>query len=355
LPLDDQAWLVVGTVRKAKVLQVGPANPVLTAFFDQEATRKVASVERISAEDLGTDKYRRLAGSGQVDLIIFDRCAPAEEMPEANTFFIDRPPPPWRRSGRAVNNPYMVVAKKEHPLLRHLTTLWDVGVADAFKFDMKADLDDKGKTRLQLPDGDPRGWRLPPMTRLIEAGGETPMLFTLPRGSFTDLVMTFPIINDKGDLTTNWPLQPSFPLFLRNVLYQLGNIRDAVREETVQPGEPMVLRPEAGVQWIKVTPPHGEATKLERGPRADFGFGNTDELGVYHVERDDGGQGGFAVNLLDGNESNIEPRSEIQLGSERIVSGQQRKQPLELWKWIILLALVLLMVEWYIYNRRIYV
>ena len=101
--------------------------------------------------------------------------------------------------------------------------------------------------------------------------------------------------------------------------------------------------------------PRGEATRLERGGRAEFTFGATEELGVYRVVRDDGGERGFAVNLLDANESNIEPRRAIQIGSERVVAGEERKQPLELWKWIILLALILLMLEWYIYNRRIYI
>jgi len=360
LPLDDEAWLVVGTVRKAKVLIVGPPNPVLNAFFDQDATRKVAAIERLSGNDLAGEAYQKLARSGQFDLLIFDRCAPADQLPEANTFLIDRPPPPWQRSRRPMKNPYLVVARKDHPLLQHLTTLWDVGVADAFKFDIKNDLTDEGKRRLALLSGDPNAWTLPPMTRLIEAGGETPMLSTMPRGSFTDLVMTFPLINDKGDLTTNWPLQPSFPLFMRNVLFNLGNVRDTVREETVQPGEPMTLRPEAGVQTLKIVSPRGDVTKLERGRRAEFTFGGTEELGVYQVLRDDegrfsGDERGFAVNLLDANESNIEPRREIQIGSERIVAGEERKQPLELWKWIILLALILLTLEWYIYNRRIYI
>ena len=52
-----------------------------------------------------------------------------------------------------------------------------------------------------------------------------PVLFTLGRGSYTDLVMTFPLVSDGGDLVTNWPLQPSFPLFLRNVLYIAGERR----------------------------------------------------------------------------------------------------------------------------------
>jgi hypothetical protein len=272
-------------------------------------------------------------------------------MPEANTFFIDRPPPPWSRSKSVVKNPYLVVARKDHPLLAHLTALWDVGVSEAFKFDLKEDLSEAATAR--LAETGPAS--LPPLTRLVEAGGMTPMLFTLSRGSFTDLVMTFPLINDQGDLSTNWPLQPSFPLFLRNVLYTQGNVRDAWRAETVQAGEPAVLRPEAGVRGLQVVAPRGRTATVLPGRRAEFTFADTDELGVYQVFRDDGGTGGFAVNLLDSNESNIEPRPVIQLGAERIAAGQSRSQPLELWKWIILLALILLTLEWYVYNRRIYI
>jgi len=150
-------------------------------------------------------------------------------------------------------------------------------------------------------------------------------------------------------------LQPSFPLFLRNVLYHLGNVGDSVSADSVQPGEPIILRPEAGVQWLQVASPKGDAVKLTRSQSADFTYGGTDHLGIYQVVRDDGGQRGFAVNLLDANESHIEPRKEIHIGNERFSADQERKQPLELWKWIILLALILLMVEWYIYNRRVYI
>src|SRR5262249_52422181 len=153
-------------------------------------------------------------------------------------------------------------------------------------FDIKNDLTEKAKAELQFPDTNPNKRVLPPLTRLIEAGAETPALFTLPRGSYTDLVMTFPLINAKGDLTTNWPLQPSFPLFMRNVLYHLGNVGDTLGADSVQPGEPMVLRPEAGVKWLQVTSPKGETVKLSKSQRADFTFGGTEHLGVYQVVRD---------------------------------------------------------------------
>ena len=46
---------------------------------------------------------------------------------------------------------------------------------------------------------------------------------------------------------------------------------------------------------------------------------------------------------------------EEQVGAERQVSGKERSQPREIWKWFALAALLMLLLEWYIYNRRIYV
>jgi hypothetical protein len=155
-------------------------------------------------------------------------------------------------------------------------------------------------------------------------------------------------------LISDWPLQPSFPLFFRNLLYNVGKVDDAVQSASVQPGEPMVLRPEAGVSMLEVTAPGGGKTTLQKGQRPDFVFGDTDLVGVYHYQaaKEDVPRS-FAVNLLDGNESNIEPREEIRFGSDRVVTGEERPQPREIWKWILLLAVALLMAEWLIYNRRI--
>src|SRR5262249_21189347 len=157
-PGDDEAWLAIGAVRKAKVLIVGPTNAVLDAFFDQEAAKRLATVERLSAQDLQKDAYLKRARGGDVDLVIFDRCHPADEndMPQANTMFIDDVPPPWQRGQEPVKNPFLLVSKKDHPVLRWITTLYDVGMSEAFAFDPIKSLDPKVKEKLDLPEGDPQ-------------------------------------------------------------------------------------------------------------------------------------------------------------------------------------------------------
>jgi hypothetical protein len=360
---DDQAWLAIGVLRKAKVLIVGPPNTVLDAFFDQEATSRLADVEHMPAGELATDNYRKHARSGDVDLVIFDRCAPKDEadLPLANTYFIGDVPPPWRRGKTAYRPPVVIPSKGNHPLLKYLTTLSEVRVGEAFDFDVRKNLDPeaakefKGEGDKEAAPGDDADKKaLPTVTRVLESNSQKPLLFILPRGPYTDLVQAFALVSDKGDLVSDWPLQPSFPLFFRNVLYTLGKVDDAVRAQGVQPGEPMVLRPEAGVTALDLTKPGGAVTKLQRGQRPDFVFGDTDRVGVYKFQAAGGGATrSFAVSLLDANESNIEPREEIRIGSDRVVAGQERPQPREIWKWILLLAAALLTVEWVVYNRRI--
>jgi hypothetical protein len=337
-PLDDEAWLVLGVVRKARVLVVTEGNKILSDFLDLEATGKVATVQYLTPADLKDEaKYGQPAREGNFDLIVFDRCAPESELPFGNTFFIDAVPPPWKRSempslkDAVIRNPV-----SDHPLMQHLTGLDDIAFTQAFRFDLK----------------DPR---VPPHPRrLLEADRETAVLFTMSRRAFTDLVMTFPLVNSQGEWTTNWNLKLSFPVFLRNVLYNLGNVSDARAEENKQPGDTKLLRPDVAVAKLDVTDPAGSKESLTRSGAGDFTYKSTERVGVYRATWVGNGERSFAVNLLDADESDIRPRDEIKIGSTRVVAGQTHVQSRETWKWSAVAALVLLVLEWAFYHRRIF-
>lgn len=337
-PLDDEAWLVTGAGRKARVLIVGQPNEVLNAFFDDTATQEIAVVSRLSPDDLGKDAYLKGARGGAYDLVIFDRCGPKteEDMPRANTMFIGYPPPPWKPDAvEKIEFPHIKGWMTKHRVLRYLTALHDVGLSEAFR----------------MKD-------LPPRTPLLmETDRDTAVMLTLQRGGFTDLVMTFALVDAEGRWTTDWPKLPSFPLFLLNVLHALGNVPDTATDESIQPGQIKTIRPESFLRRIEVISPEGKEQTLthdDREQKTAFLYGATDRVGVYRVQGTDL-QSAFAVNLLDVDESNIEPRPEIQIGAERVATGQERSQPREVWKWFALLGLILLLLEWYIYNRRVYI
>ncbi len=339
-PLDDEAWLVVGVIRKARVLIVTDGNEILSDFFDQEATGKVADVHYLRPADLKDEaKYIRPAVDGAFDLVIFDRCAPQDEksLPSGNTFFIGDVPPPWKRNAMPpLQNATIRNPASSDPLMRNLTALDEIAVNEAFRFDLRAD-------------------GVPPRTpRLLEADAENALMFVLSRRSFTDLVMTFPLVNAKGEWTTTWNLKLSFPVFLRNVLYSLGNVSDAAAEENVQPGELKPLRPDTAVKQVQVIDPAGTEETLERTMQTEFLYKNTEQVGIYRASWEGGGRP-FAVNLLDADESNIQPREAVRLGSQDIPAGQERGWTTDTWKWGVLAALVLLLMEWAFYHRRIFV
>lgn len=339
---DDEAWLVLGIVRKARILIVTAGNPLLEYFFDSKATRTVADVVTISPAQLKDSKsYTDPARDGKYDLIVFDRCGPEreEDLPRSNTFFVGYPPPPWHIGGaddghrvQPVQYPPVRGWSDVDPVMRGLRGWHELEIAEAYRFP-----------------------NLPPKTpRLVEGEQDLLLLFTLQRQAYKDLVLAFPLATDDAKWNTRWFLKPLFPLFLRNVLYALGNVRDATTEETVRPGSPKALRPFGDVKEIRVRTPSGSSTTLERGTRAEFSYGGTTELGVYEASWE-GQTRRFAVNLFDPNESQIEPKPSVKIGETEVQAGPTRKQPRELWRWAVAGALLFLLLEWWIYNRRVHV
>jgi hypothetical protein len=339
---DDSAWLVLGIVRKARILIVTSANPLLEYFFESRSTRQVADVDFIKPSQLKESKpYIEPARDGKYDLVIFDRCGPetADDMPKSNTMFIGFPPPPWHIGGeddghrvQTVQYPQIRGWADTDPVMRGLRGWYELEIAEAYRFS-----------------------NLPPKTpKLVEGDQELLLLFPLQRQAYKDLVVAFPLSTDDAKWNTRWFLKPLFPLFLRNVLYTLGNVRDSTTEETVRPGMPKIIRPFGDVKEIRVRTPSGSSTKLERGTRAEFSFGGTNELGVYEVTWGDETRK-FAVNLFDTNESHIEPRPAVKIGEVQIEAGPSRKQPRELWRWVVLAGLIFLLLEWWVYNRRVHV
>jgi hypothetical protein len=264
-------------------------------------------------------------------------------MPRANTLFLGVPPPPWKvpaagtppdaQTVTAVNNPAIRGWSESHPATRRLRGLYEVEISDAYRF----------------PE-------LPPKTaRLIESDGNLVLLAGFPRGSFTDLALTFPIVTDDGRWNTLWPLRPSFILFLRNVLRAMGNVRDALADEVLRPGDIKTVRPGSAAK-VRFVTPSDKVEDLERGVRAEVSFADTAEVGVYAAEWEHDGRSDrqrFAVNLFDAAESDLAVRGSVTVGSQTVGADEGRKPPRDLWKLAVLAGLVVLLTEWWVYNKRV--
>jgi hypothetical protein len=120
---------------------------------------------------------------------------------------------------------------------------------------------------------------------------------------------------------------------------------------------PITLRSDHPVDALLVDTPSEGRFEVLREAQSKFVFSGTDELGVYQVREKGASEAAkqFAVNLFDSRESDLRPRAKIDLGYET-VEGQAGMEPsrAELWKWLLVGGFLVLIFEWYIYNRRVY-
>ena len=64
-------------------------------------------------------------------------------------------------------------------------------------------------------------------------------------------------------------------------------------------------------------------------------------------------QNRYGINLLSGVESRIQPKPALEAGAATIVGEREDiRQNREIWKYLAWIALIVVMVEWWIYVRR---
>lgn len=334
LEVDDEAWSAIEPPTRGRVLLVTPGNDAVELALGTESAAQLAAIEVAEPDVLETEQYQRRAADGYYALVIYDQCRP-REMPQANTLFIGRLPPAggWSAAANA-EGPQVIDVESAHPLMQ-LIDLGNVRFAEA--------------TILAPPEGS---------TVLVttEAG---PLLAIAPRGAFEDAVLGAEIVGTDGEqnryANTDWPLRVSFPVFVLNAVAYLSEAESG-NIASVRPGQSVPLRTTGADEGLTVRTPDGRTIALapERGQGVPFG--GTDEPGIYIVEEGGTPTRRFAVNLFDASESDIAVRDTVQIGYDE-VTGQAawEGRRVELWKPLLLAVLVILCLEWYIYNRRVYV
>ncbi len=199
------------------MLVVTPGNEPLQVALNTLRTNELAEVRIEQTEYLTTAAYRTLASSGRLDLIVFDRCSPAE-MPQANTWFIGAMPPgnAWSKKDKAVA-PQILDADTSHPLMQ-LVEMSDVLIAEA--------------TPLTPPK---------PQRVLLEstAGRYSPL--RRARRLKMSCWLGFVLVGSDS-IGTNWPVRLSFPVFVMNLLEYFGPSREQRAVENVRPERSWLCR-----------------------------------------------------------------------------------------------------------------
>ena len=349
LAIDNQAYAALNDGNTGKVLLVSTRNPAIEQALATGRVDRLGRIEVISPAELETDKHQRLAAAGAYDLIIYDRCQP-EAMPRAHTAFLGvLPPTGWLKEDqpeKTVELPQVIDWNRAHPLMSH------VELGNFWIFDTLV---------VRPPIGG---------ATLVDAS-EGPIMAIAPRDGFEDLVLGFPVLIEEGgslQRNTNWINRHSFPTFWLNALeYFLG--QSAGQQRTYRPGNAVELKPvNPASEQIEIAKPDGQKLKVRRRGQEPFVFQETKKPGIYRVFEAGTETERFAINLFDRSESNVrlqlqtpEDNQQAEVAAVRIgnidVAATVGAAPArkELWKILLLAALALLVLEWYVYHRRVYV
>lgn len=333
--LDNVAFAGLDPPRQLEVVLVTQGNVPLEAALSTEQAMSVASVRIIDPASLNTKETKELAASGNVDLFIYDQCTP-EEVPASNTMYIGAVPPSEDWKASEVSGPQFVIdTNRSHPMMQYVNT-GSLLIVEAFNLDMPP-----GGTSLLRTD----------------AG----ILFGVaPRGAFQDAVLGLAFARRDGDdvlPNTDWQRKRSFPVFMLNALEYLGGAVATAGSKTIQPGRPATLSLATRFDEVQISGPEGNSSNIKRSGQPQLIYTETEELGFYEAKAKESEQllQMFTVNLFSERESDIVAATEVQIGAQNVAANTTRTNivRVEYWRWILAAALVLLCVEWYLYNKRV--
>ncbi|HEX7670226.1 MAG TPA: VWA domain-containing protein, partial [Polyangiaceae bacterium] len=148
-------------------------------------------------------------------------------------------------------------------------------------------------------------------------------------------------------------LRVAWPLFVLNVIHTFAE-EDASYLSAYRTGEPwkIPVTGDATVAFVKDPLGVRHEVPVEDGRAAFFG----DRAGFYELSfGEDSQKSVFAANLTDPAESHIEPVQQLTLGGKAAgpVEGFHVGVRRELWGYLILAAVLLSVLEWFSYHRRI--
>ena len=315
LAADNTAWLALRPAARIRTLLV--SDPASTSSY---FIKRALSLEpRVELSALIPADYQP---SDEYDLTIFDGFAPPE-LPMGSFLFFNALPTDIGADlslGEDIEMPPVINWDSDHPVMRFLNPA-NIGISLAKKMSMN-----EGSRSMMTTEGGP-------------------LIADISRDGRQIIVAAF----DLGD--SNWPLRLSFPLFMQNLVTWVPRATLA-KEASVSTGGVLTLLPVQEINTAEVTTPDRKKHDVELDPMRAVFFGATEDAGIYKVARGEDVEN-FAVNLLDRNESSIGSVEKLSIGSGEVLAepGKIRHNK-ELWRWLLLVALLVLTLEWYIYSRR---
>ena len=317
LDLDNIASLVVPPPRELRVLLAENGVPLVQTALEglQLAQLKIVSPQTLEA--MVTD------GTASSFDVVVTRDVSLEALPRGRylAFGGEMPVAALRRYAEGEGQ-VMLVGKEDHPVMRFVR--FEEIVA--------------AKGNAIVPTGG---------AEVLLEGSSWPAILHY-RGEGRSIVY---IAFDP--IESNWPYLRSFPFFIYNAIDFLGRSGDILATAPLEVGSAIVGVVPPGVTSVTVIEPDGTRHSLMVEREGRFTWGPIRLSGVHHVEREDALTKIVAVNLPP-EESRLAAETDVQIGASKVLASTTKSSSfMQLWPWAIGAVLVVLLIEWKIYQRKV--
>jgi Ca-activated chloride channel family protein len=321
LSSDDTAYLVLAPKRLFRVLLTGQENLFLENALEVDPDLQVDVAPNYPG-DVTARKY---------DVVIFYNTAP-KTLPPGHYLFIhcsgDRSPAQLTGATASMET---VDWQHTDPVMRYV------------------DLTNQRFDDVLLST--PKPW-----AREVVTGDSGPLIVAGEDGPSRSLFFAFD--PDQSRL----PLSVAFPILVSESVRWLAT-GEATEGLPSRAGQPVTLAAAPGVSAVSVRLPNGSVKKVPLAPDGRALFNDTDQCGFYSViggypvgtgGRSGNDRGLFAISLNNAEASNIAPVKKLPFETPN--PQAERGRPVVVFHpflpWLVLLALIALGFEWYLFHRR---
>lgn len=343
LAVDNRAIIVVPPAKRISVAIVTKGSLVLSSLYEGLPVRTT---------QVAPDKFEQMLKDQQLadfDVVVLDNYLPTTNLGPTGLppgrFLVLGGVPVGEASGLTDKGKgqqaSIIEWSRDHPVLRSVG-LENVAIAESRMIEVAAG---SAATSLAISD-------------------KGPAIVELSTSDTRAIVVPF------NPMASNWPFDVSFVVFNAAAMSYLGEDgAPGGSLRSVQPGQTYSDRLPVGTARASLESPGGLSTALTPATDGRIVYGPIPKTGIYTVKFDgtpgpmdlktDGGGVArvFTANLFDLAETDVRAAKEVPFASAVATAQERRdaKADHKLWPYLLLAALGVILVEWFIYNRKVHI
>ncbi len=327
-PADDVAACVVGETEGTKLLLVTKGN-----YFLEKA---LGAMKGVTITSMQPDEFAKLwdqkaqQAVEPFDACIFEGAAPLSWNEGGALFLGVIPPMPgFVNAEKPLEWPSVIDWDVSHPVMRYVN-FGNVTVAKA------------------------QAWKIPKTTKVLVEGSGGPLAIATENDRLRVIGMSFDVFS------SDWAYRPSLPLFFRNVVPWIAEASPRRHPTALHTGEPLMIPPGLGngsapLTFKKDPGDKGEDLgKIDLSSERSVFVKGTERVGLYVLKDAGPEERIYAVNLASREESDNTRRGTLKIGDVAIESNRAAVEAKrEIWRDLAMAAGLLLLVEWWVFHRRV--